>query len=94
MYFSSHSTLSHLYLYITHSLCDGALVFGGHLDILDGIFSFEMYLYPTFTTHVLEIITAYSCVKQYHVFVVTFVVVRCVVAVGVFDVVFVVILNI
>ena len=60
---SSHGSLNILLklhpatlICIYHStfLCDGALIFGGHWKILDGIASFEVCLYTRFTANVLK----------------------------------------
>ena len=48
-------------------LYDGGLVLGGHQEVLDGIASFEVYLYTMLAANVLETFTEPSSVRYHHV---------------------------
>ena len=50
----------------------GILIFGGLQEVLEGIASFEVYLYPMFTANVFKALTKPSNARHYHVDVVPF----------------------
>ena len=87
-----HVLLITFSLHITTFLCDGVLILGCHQKVLDGIASFKMYLYPCYC-NVLKALTKPFGVRHYHVYVVTFVVVRCIVAIGIFSIVIVAVFD-
>ena len=80
-------------LYHFTFLCDGILIFGGLQEVLDGIASFEIYLYPIFTSNVLKALTKPFSVRHFYVYFVSFVFVRIDITIGVTVVVFGVVLN-
>ena len=57
-----------MYAYISFYLpCDVVLIFVGHQEVLDGFASFEVYLYPMFTSNVLQVLTRPFPVRYHHV---------------------------
>ena len=69
--------------YHSNILCDTVLILEGHQEVLDGIASFEVYLYPIFVENVFKALTKPFSLRHYHVDFVSFVVVRFVVAIHV-----------
>ena len=69
-------------IYHSTFLCNGALIFGHHQEVIDGVASFVVYLYPIFTPNVLKSLTMSFSVRHSHVDV-TSDVVRLVVVIGV-----------
>ena len=82
VYSSSHFTLVHLFLYISTFWFDGVLIFGSYQEFLDGIASFEIYLYSMFTADILKVLTKLLNVRCYHVDINSFVFPRGVVVFG------------
>ena len=67
MYSSSHSTLSHLYLYMTPLFSlHGILVFWSHQEVLDSIVSFKINLHSMFTACFLYTFTDSFIVRIHH----------------------------
>ena len=55
--YSSHSTLSHLYLYMTQLFTDWIFILWSHEEVLDGGSSFNMYLYAIYLANSFEAFT-------------------------------------
>ena len=91
-FFITLNPVSLISLYHSTFLYD-ILIFWGNQEVLDGVAFSEMYLCPVFTANVLRILTETSSVRHYHVYVVPSVAVSFAVAIGVFGVLLVAVLN-
>ena len=66
----SHSTLSHLYLYMTPLfLRDRIFVHLSHEEVIDIHASFKVHLYPMFTACFLDVLTQPFGIRNHHVWI-------------------------